>query len=158
MSVRVKICGITRITDALTAIDAGADALGFVFLASPRNLTPGAAAEIIDALPPFVSKVGLFVNASEPFIRNVLQACALDTLQLHGEEPPEFCRRFRLKVIKAFRIRDETSLKALSSYSQQTWLLDSYSPGKHGGTGERFNWELACPRASWHRGSSWQED
>jgi phosphoribosylanthranilate isomerase len=153
MSVRVKICGITRWDDALAAVEAGADALGFVFCeASPRCVTVSVAARIVEGLPPFVAKVGLFVNAPEAQIRRVAGACGLDTLQLHGEEPPEFCQRFTVKWIKAFRMRDESSLQALSAYRAAAWLLDSYVPGKAGGTGERFNWDLArraaqiCPR------------
>lgn len=153
MSVRVKICGITRLDDALAAVEAGADALGFVFCeTSPRCVTVSVAARIVEGLPPFVAKVGLFVNAPEAQIRSVADACGLDTLQLHGEEPPEFCQRFELKWIKAFRVRDESSLHVLPTYRAAAWLLDSYVPGKAGGTGERFNWELArraaglCPR------------
>jgi phosphoribosylanthranilate isomerase len=141
----VKICGITTVADALAAVEAGADALGFVFCAaSPRCVSPREAAVIIEALPPFVSKVGLFVNSSEEEIRKTCEECALDTLQLHGDEPPEFCTRFPLKVIKAFRIRDASSLDQLQQYASTTWLLDSYMAGKLGGTGERFNWDLAC--------------
>ena len=148
MSVRVKICGITNLEDALAAIEAGADALGFVFCgSSARCLTALAAARIAQALPPFVAKVGLFVDSPQELITSVIDQCGLDTVQLHGTEPPEFCRRFRVKVIKAFRIQNESSLKELSDYQPDAWLLDSYVPGKLGGTGDRFNWDLAC-RAS----------
>jgi len=144
MSVRVKICGITNLPDALVAIEAGADALGFVFCeASPRCLSSQAAAEIIAELPPLISKVGLFVNASEKWIRQVMQETGIDTLQLHGDEPPEFCTLFSLKTIKAFRCRDAHSLELMPAYKTDAWLLDSYVPGKLGGTGERFNWDLA---------------
>src|SRR5690242_1364910 len=113
MSVRVKICGITNLQDALAAIEAGADALGFVFCASPRQVTVEKAAEIIEALPPFVSQVGLFVDAPREMILQTAQQSGIDTLQLHGEEPPELCHSFHLKVIKAFRIRDQGSLAQL---------------------------------------------
>ncbi|MBI5773110.1 MAG: phosphoribosylanthranilate isomerase [Verrucomicrobia bacterium] len=146
MRLRVKICGITNVGDALAAVDAGADALGFMFYeASPRHLTTEAAAKIIRQLPPFVAKVGVFVNAPVEAIHRTVEACGLDTLQLHGEETPEFCRQFpRLKVVKAFRIKDATSLSSLPPYETDAWLLDSFVPGKPGGTGEKFNWELAC--------------
>src|SRR5207248_1213798 len=106
-------------------------------------LSSRAAAEIIAELPPFVAKVGLFVNASEELIHQVAAESGIDVLQLHGDEPPEFCRRFRIKVIKAFRCRDESSLQAMPKYQTDAWLLDSYVPGKMGGTGECFNWDLA---------------
>jgi phosphoribosylanthranilate isomerase len=148
MGVRVKMCGITNLADALSAVEAGADALGFVFCeSSPRCLTVQAAAKIIAALPPFVAKVGLFVDASEAAIREAVEHGGIDVLQLHGDEPCEFCHRFQSPVIKAFRVRDASSLTGLPHYNVAAWLLDSYVPGKPGGTGERFNWELACHAA-----------
>jgi phosphoribosylanthranilate isomerase len=144
MRVRVKICGITSLEDGLFALEAGADALGFVFCAaSPRNLTVARAAGIIKALPPLVAKVGVFVNPTPEFVQEVLEQCGIDTVQLHGEESPAFCRQFRAPVIKAFRVRDESSLKEMPAYTGEAWLLDSYVSGRSGGTGERFNWELA---------------
>ena len=146
MRTKVKICGITRLPDALAAVEAGADALGFMFFAgSKRNLAPAAAAQIIRALPPFVAKVGVFVNASAETVRAIIAECGLDTLQFHGEETPEFCRQFApLKVVKAFRIQNAESLKPLPDYAVDAWLLDSHVPGLRGGTGEKFNWDLAC--------------
>ena len=144
MNVKVKICGITRVADALAASEAGADALGFMFYASsPRCMNHERAAEIIRELPPFVAKVGVFVNPTEAEVREAIARCGLDTLQFHGEETPEFCRKFGLKTIKAFRIRDAASLQATGAYSGETWLLDSYVAGQLGGTGARFNWDLA---------------
>jgi phosphoribosylanthranilate isomerase len=145
MALRIKICGITHADDARAAVEAGADALGFLFYEpSPRHITPAAAAEIIRGLPPFVAKVGVFVDATEAFIQQVVAVCGLDTLQLHGSETPEFCRRFGgLKVVKAFRVVDLDSLHALPAYLTNAWLLDSYVPGKPGGTGAKFNWNLA---------------
>ncbi|MBI2948988.1 MAG: phosphoribosylanthranilate isomerase [Verrucomicrobia bacterium] len=141
---KVKICGITNLSDALAAVDAGADALGFMFYAeSPRVVSETAAAEIIRELPPFVAKVGVFVNAPSERVTRLLDVCGLDTLQFHGDEPPEFCRQFRTKIIKAFRVRDEKSLRAMAAYESEAWLLDAFVPGKLGGTGARFNWELA---------------
>jgi phosphoribosylanthranilate isomerase len=144
MSVRVKICGITRAPDALAAIEAGADALGFVFCEdSARAISSLEAASIIAELPPFICKVGLFVNASESMIRQVIADTGIDTLQLHGDESPGFCKCFELKTIKAFRCRDEQSLDQMPAYKTDAWLLDSYVPGKMGGTGAKFNWNLA---------------
>ncbi len=145
MSVRVKICGITRAEDALAAVDAGADALGFMFVeASPRCVTPEQAAGILRELPPFVARVGVFVNPSAHKVRAAIAETGIDTLQFHGEETPAFCRQFGLRVIKAFRVRDAESLKPLSDFRSETWLLDSFVAGKHGGTGAVFNWDLAA--------------
>ena len=151
MIVKVKICGITSAADALAAVDAGADALGFMFYApSPRNVNFDVAAEIIRQLPPFVAKVGVFVNPAEDEVRRAILECGLDTLQFHGEETPEFCRRFGLKTMKAFRVRDAESLRQTDAYANEAWLLDSYVAGQLGGTGARFNWELATEAARRH--------
>ena len=146
MRLKVKICGITRLPDALAAVEAGADALGFMFFeGSKRFITPAAAAHIIRALPPFISKVGVFVNASAESVRATVAECGLDTLQFHGEESAEFCAQFApLKVVKAFRIQNAASLQPLPDYAVDGWLLDSYVAGQRGGTGEKFNWELAA--------------
>lgn len=144
MNVKVKICGITRVADALVAAEAGADALGFMFYASsPRCMNHERAAQIIRELPPFVARVGVFVNPTEAEVREAIARCGIDTLQFHGQETPEFCRKFELKTIKAFRIRDAASLQATVAYSAEAWLLDSYVAGQLGGTGARFNWDLA---------------
>ena len=152
MNVKVKICGITSPADALTAVDAGADALGFMFYTpSPRCVSFASASEIIGKLPPLVAKVGVFVNPTEEEVRRAIAECSIDTLQFHGEEPPEFCRRFGLKVIKAFRVRDAESILHTEAYSTEAWLLDSYVAGQLGGTGARFNWDLATDAARRHR-------
>lgn len=151
MIVKVKICGITSAADALAAVDAGADALGFMFYApSPRNVNFDVAAEIIRQLPPFVAKVGVFVNPTEEEVRRAIGECGLDTLQFHGEETPEFCRQFGLKTMKAFRVRDAESLEQTTPYTSEAWLLDSYVAGQLGGTGARFNWDLATEAARRH--------
>lgn len=143
MPVRVKICGITQVADAIAAVEAGADALGFMFFEnSKRNLSPALAAEIIRELPPFVAKVGVFVNPTKESVQAVIEA-GIDTLQFHGEESPEFCAQFGLKVIKAFRIRDRDSLRECMNYRHFAWLLDSYVDGAQGGTGVAFNWDIA---------------
>jgi phosphoribosylanthranilate isomerase len=145
MHPRIKICGITNVKDAVAAVEAGADALGFIFYdQSPRWIQPGDAAKIIRELPPLVAKVGVFVNPPEETVRQTIRESGIDTLQFHGDESPEFCRRFALKVIKAFRVRDEQSLHQMPEYKQEAWLLDTYVAGKLGGSGEQFNWELAC--------------
>jgi phosphoribosylanthranilate isomerase len=145
MSVKVKICGITDVEDALAAVEAGADALGFIFYEpSPRHVPIRVVADIIRQLPPFVAKVGVFVNAAEEVVRRALGECGIDTLQFHGDETPEFCRKFSpLKTYKAFRVENLESLSALSRYPTDAWLLDSFIAGKPGGTGAKFNWDLA---------------
>lgn len=146
--VRVKICGITCLEDALQAIDAGADALGFVFYAgSPRCLSPDQAKAIIAALPPFVSAVGLFVNEKPHRISDIARYCCLDLIQLHGDESPARCRMEGLRVIKAIRVRDEQSLAAAAEYPVRALLLDAWVAGRYGGTGETFNWALAAEQA-----------
>ena len=144
MSVRVKICGITNLADAQAAAEAGADALGFVFYEkSPRFISIKTAAEISRALPPFIMRVGVFVNPPKELVSKAIAECGLNLLQFHGDEPPEFCMQFGLMSMKAFRIRDAGSLKGLPKYKTDAWLLDAYSSDTLGGTGEVFNWDLA---------------
>lgn len=145
MTVRVKICGITSIDDAEAAVEAGADALGLVFYeGSPRCVTLEKATEISAVLPVSVARVGVFLDAEEEFVREVIDAVGLDTIQLHGTETPEYCARFELvSVWKAFRMEGAESLNGLEAYATSAWLLDSYVPGQPGGTGARFNWDLA---------------
>jgi phosphoribosylanthranilate isomerase len=145
MSTKVKICGITNLADALAAVEAGADFLGFVFYdQSPRWVATGKAAAIIERLPPSVLKVGLFVNAPELAVRRTMQECKLDLLQFHGQESPEFCIQFGISSIKAFRVRNAESLDLLANYHTYAWLLDAHSPKAPGGTGETFDWDLAA--------------
>ncbi len=146
LRVRIKICGITSRADALAAVEAGADALGFVFHPpSPRCLPEAAARDILRALPPFVARVGVFVDADEERVRAIARTAGLDTLQFHGRETPEYCARFSdYRVIKAFRIDGPAALDRLAGFEGVPWLLDSYAPGAHGGTGQTFNWDLAC--------------
>jgi len=144
MTTRIKICGITNLADAQLAVELGANALGFIFYRqSKRYVAPALAAEICAALPPFVAKVGVFVNESEVDIRKTLNDCRLDVVQLHGEESPEFCQRFPVKVIKAIRVRSEDSLRAATDYDVDALLLDTYTTEQHGGTGQKFDWTLA---------------
>lgn len=141
--VRVKICGITSLEEALAVAFSGADALGFVFARSRRGIHPEAARRIARELPPAVSKVGVFVNPRREDVSEIAEYCGLDLLQFHGEEPPEFCLGWRQPVIKAFRVHDRSFLKQLASYQVSAYLLDSCLPGRRGGTGVSFNWELA---------------
>jgi len=145
MSIKVKICGITSVKDGVMAAKAGADAVGLMFYQpSPRYVAMDLAQEISAALPPLVSRVGVFVNADPGLVSEAIEKCSLDVLQFHGGEPPEFCASFERTWIKAFRIKDESSLKVLKNYPDASaWLLDSYVKGAVGGTGEKFNWELA---------------
>lgn len=144
MSVKVKICGITNEPDAVAAIQAGVDALGFNFYEqSPRHVTVEQAAGIIRNLPPTVVRVGVFVNASEDQVFHAIAECGLKLLQFHGEETPEYCLQFGLMSMKAIRMRDTQSLEVLQQYKTDAWLLDTWSPDKLGGTGEKFNWDLA---------------
>ena len=140
---RIKICGITNIDDALMSIDAGADALGFNFVPdTPRYLKDTkAAAKIIEQLPPFITTVGLFVNADPELIQSIADECHLDMLQLHGDESPQFCQGFNRRVIKAVRIKDESSCSHLSDYRVSGYLLDTYVKGALGGTGVAFDWQ-----------------
>lgn len=140
---RIKICGITRMQDARCAAELGVDALGFVFYpASPRYIAPREAAEIIRGLPPFVSAVGLFVNASQGEVDAVLDACPLDVLQLHGDESPEFCAAQQRRVIKAVAIRDAGDVARIHTFDC-TVLLDAQAPpGVYGGAGQSFDWGL----------------
>jgi phosphoribosylanthranilate isomerase len=147
--VKVKICGITNLEDALTAVEAGADALGFVFYSrSPRHILPEQAAEIIRRLPPFVQTVGLFVDEVPVTVNSTADQCGLDVVQLHGDEPPDYCSRIYRRVIKAFRVKDNFSLDAISDYQVAACLLDAWSPTAHGGTGRTFNWDIAAAAAA----------
>jgi phosphoribosylanthranilate isomerase len=140
---KVKICGITNLEDALSAVECGADALGFVFYPkSPRHITPEKAKEIISSLPPFITTVGVFVNEKPENMKDILNLSGINVLQLHGDEPPEACNIWH-SVIKAFRIKDFTDLKTLEKYRVSAFLLDAYSHEKFGGTGQSFNWDIA---------------
>jgi phosphoribosylanthranilate isomerase len=145
MDTKIKICGITNLPDALLAVELGADALGFIFYPkSPRYIQVRAAADICHALPPFVTKVGVFVDELEYEIEKALSECLLNALQFHGEEPPGFCQKFPAKSIKAIRVRDESSLRAAAEYDVDALLLDTYTESERGGTGRTFDWSLAA--------------
>ena len=141
---KVKICGITNSEDALLSVRSGCDALGFVFYKkSPRYIPPEKAAQIIKRLPSEVIKIGVFANSREKTIRWIAQLCRLDALQFHGSESPEFCRRFKdKKIIKAFRVKDKSSLKNILKYKVFAFLFDAFSWSRIGGTGKKFNWDF----------------
>jgi len=145
--VKVKICGITSFEDAQAAVEAGADALGFVFYEkSPRFINPLRAAKIISKLPPFIQTVGLFVNEETAQVNWTADYCGIDVVQLHGDETPEDCLEVKRRVIKAFRVQKIVSIAPLEKYQDYQvagYLLDAWSPDAYGGTGRTFNWELA---------------
>jgi phosphoribosylanthranilate isomerase len=144
MSMKVKICGLTSVSDGLAATAAGADLIGLMFYErSPRHVPFATAVAIARALPPHVVKVGVFVNPSADAVRRAIAECGVSLLQFHGDEPPEFCTQFGVMSLKAFRIRAAASLAALPRYPTDAWLLDAFSPDARGGTGEKFNWDLA---------------
>lgn len=141
--VRIKICGITNIEDALLSVDLGANALGFVFYkGSKRYIEPDHAKSIISKLPPFVTTVGVFANQDLDEIRNIKEEVGFDIFQLHGDEPADFCMKLKGKVIKAIRVKDSIDPKEIESYPTQAILFDNYTTEAYGGTGEAFGWEI----------------
>ena len=145
MKTRVKICGITRVEDALAAADSGADAVGLVFYErSPRHVGIAQAAQLAVVLPPFVSVVGLFVNAEASLVREALARVPLDLLQFHGDETPDYCAQFGKPYLKAIRVRAGVDLLqcAADFRSARGLLLDAHVEGKPGGTGTAFDWTL----------------
>ncbi|MGB4812792.1 MAG: phosphoribosylanthranilate isomerase [Methylophilaceae bacterium] len=145
MRTRVKICGITRVEDALSAVQHGADAIGLVFYTpSPRCVNVAQAIEIVKCLPAFISVVGLFVNADSSHIKTILSAVRLDMLQFHGNETPDECSQFGLPYLKAVRVKADTNLlQYTKDFSDaKALLLDTYTEGTHGGTGQVFDWNL----------------
>ncbi len=144
MAVRVKICGITNREDAFCAATQGADALGFIFYPkSPRFVEAETAGAIVEALPPFVTPVGVFVNAQRDYIEATVASAGLRVIQLHGDEPPEACAGFSVPVIKALRVGEDFDTSTLADYPTETFLLDTDRKGQYGGTGETFDWAIA---------------
>ncbi len=145
MIVKIKICGITNFEDALNASRLGADALGFVFVEnSPRYIKPHDAAHIINKLPPFINKVGLFVDPSKQEVEDAARIANFDFLQFHGDESEEFCNQFNLPYIKAISVKTDVNLLEYSRQyaSASALLLDAYSEEARGGTGKTFDWNL----------------
>jgi len=153
MRARVKICGITSLADAQTAVAAGADLLGFVFYAkSPRFITPPKARLIIRRVSGRVKKVGVFVNASVEEVKRTADACRLDYLQFHGVETAAYLRRFKgYKTIKAVRVKDAASLRGLSRYPADFFLFDAFHQKAFGGTGKTFDWACLKRLKRWRR-------
>jgi phosphoribosylanthranilate isomerase len=142
---RVKICGITNLNDACNAVAAGADALGLVFYAaSPRHVSIAQASQIAQAVPAFVTCVGLFVDATAEQVREVIAQVPLQLLQFHGNETAEFCQQFNLPYIKAIRVHNGANLLQYVNQFQsaRALLLDAYVEGVPGGTGQKFDWDL----------------
>lgn len=145
MSIKVKICGITSPEDAEAAVQAGADLVGLVFYDhSPRCITVESASRITPAIPPYVLRVGLFVNPDPRLVAEAIERCGLQMLQFHGEESPAFCRQFGMMTMKAFRVEGPQTLEALRQYATDAWLLDAHVKGQYGGTGQTFDWALAA--------------
>ena len=144
MMTKVKICGIRSIEAGVAAAENGAWAVGFVFAPSCRRISSADAAAIVRQLPGDVKKVGVFVNAPRDEVVQTAQACGLDMLQFHGEESPEYCRRWDLPVIKAFAVGDNFTAAALKEYDVTAYLLDSSVQGMRGGTGIAFDWDIAA--------------
>ena len=143
MATAIKICGITRLEDAFAAVRAGAHAIGFVFyVPSPRYITPAAAAAILRSLPPFITTVGLFVDAPAAEVRSTLAQAPVQLLQFHGAETPEYCRQFGHPYLKAVRMGPEVDLLqyARDYHDAKALLLDAYVEGLHGGSGVAFDW------------------
>ena len=149
---RVKICGITNLDDAHHAAACGADALGFVFYpGSPRFVDPDTVRRIIVELPPLVTTVGLFVNEPSARIREMVDFCGLNTVQLHGDEEPDQCCYPPCRVIKAFRLRGDMQDSLFAAFKVSALLLDAFVPNQFGGTGHRCDWAQATAVASQHR-------
>ena len=143
--VKVKICGITNLDDAMAAVDFGADALGFVFFKkSPRYISPANAKKIIKKLPPFISTAGVFVNENKKNIEKIVLQTGINIIQLHGDETPKACNLSK-PVIKAIRVKSIENLELVSKYKDKVsaFLLDTYTPEVFGGTGQIFNWDIA---------------
>ncbi|HEV8308751.1 MAG TPA: phosphoribosylanthranilate isomerase [Candidatus Binatia bacterium] len=144
MTVRVKVCGITNVDDALLAAEAGADALGFIFVeGTPRYVTPARAAAIIAALPPFACPVGVFWDHPPAQVRAVAEECGLQALQLHGTEPPEMVAAFRLPVLKTVKVAGPADLALLARYKPAAFLLDSPARWSEGEARRPISWTLA---------------
>ena len=152
MTIRVKICGITNPDDAAAAVEAGADALGFVFhRKSPRYVEPQVVKAIVANLPPFILPIGVFVNEEPKVVRDLMDACGLGLAQLHGDESAGYCETLGRPVVKAIGLKDRASLLALAEYKGRAqvraFLLDAFAPDLYGGTGHTTNWSIASELA-----------
>src|SRR5258705_543689 len=144
MIVRVKLCGVTRLEDALLGIELGVAAVGFNFVeGSPRRVTPEQAAEVCAGLPPFVTRVGVFADESPGVVEAAVRKAGLTCVQLHGDETPEACRSIPIAWYKAHRVGADFAPESVRSYASTTCLLDTRVDGMRGGTGETFDWDVA---------------
>jgi phosphoribosylanthranilate isomerase len=141
--IKIKVCGITNLDDALAAVELGADVLGFVLAPSPRRVSPEDLKRLIAALPPFISKVGVFVDSPLNEVSHIMSDCGLDLAQLHGSESPDYCQALYPRAIKAFQVKDEAVLKQLPLYKVSAYLLDGYHSKLKGGSGQSFDWDIA---------------
>jgi phosphoribosylanthranilate isomerase len=140
---KVKICGITNVSDALKCVEAGADALGLVFASSPRQVTPQIAKEICRRLPNSVSKAGVFVNENPPTLLKIARDCQLDYVQLHGLEDQEYFQQLNFPFVKVFRVKNEAILSEIERFQLKLFMLDTFVNGNSGGSGKSFDWEIA---------------
>ncbi|HEY4484727.1 MAG TPA: phosphoribosylanthranilate isomerase, partial [Nitrospiria bacterium] len=141
---RVKICGLMNVSDALAASEFGADAVGFVFYkSSPRCVDVRTVKNIVAQLPPFVTTAGVFANAGKKEIQQVVDECGLDVIQLQGDESPDYCGELGPRVFKAIRISGRHSLNRMIPYKVRAFVLDTFKEGELGGTGKTFDWEIA---------------
>ena len=152
MPPKVKICGITNGNDADAAVEAGADALGFVFFSkSPRCIDPKVAQQIIAKLPPFILSVGVFVNEEVKVVRDTMDHCGLALAQLHGDESPGYCESLNRPILRAIRLRDRASFLSLAEYKGRAgvrgFLIDAFSESSYGGTGQTVDWDIAAEAA-----------
>lgn len=142
--VKIKICGMTNAGDAVKAAQLGADAVGFIFYKkSPRAVSEKTVREIVSQLPPFVQRVGVFVNETAERINTLVSRLGLDVVQLHGDETPAFCKKIKARTIRAVRVKDASVFEGLSAYPVSGFLLDTFHPAAYGGTGDVFDWKLA---------------
>lgn len=149
---KVKICGITNLEDALIAAYLGADALGFVFVKEgPRSITPDAARDIISKLPPFIVTTGVFVNSPEEEILSIIKQTRIQCVQLHGNESPAEYSKIKVPVIKAFHVDEHFIVNTIVRYPATAYLLDTYVKGKAGGTGKTFDWDIAVRAQAYGR-------
>jgi phosphoribosylanthranilate isomerase len=148
---KIKTCGMTREADVRLAAALGVDAIGFIFAESPRKVAPGVVQTLSKFLSPFVSTVGVFVDADPDYVRQIATTCSLDWVQLHGEESPSYCRNLGLNILKAIRVKDRESIENMATYKDcvRGFVLDTYVKGQKGGTGKTFDWSLAREAKRW---------
>lgn len=149
---KVKVCGITNVADAQAAVEAGADALGFIFVeTSPRNVKPETARSIINGLPPFVTPVGVVMNRRREDVHELIMKTGVQCIQFHGDEKPEDMHGYPVPVYKAFRVNDTFDMSVLNRFDVNAYLLDTYVEGEPGGTGKVLNWQLAAEAKKYGR-------